>query len=291
MKALGIIVGLLLALALCYLFALLPRRGERKLEVLRKYRYAHRGLHNAKQGIPENSMLAFRYALAGGFGVELDVHLTKDKRLAVIHDSDLSRLCGVEGKVEELEWAELKGLRLQGTNERIPLLEEVLPLFEGKTPLIIELKVANGNYRELCHKVCQMLESYRGDFCMESFDPRAMWWLRRTEPFIIRGQLVENFLKQSEVGGLSKPMKLLLTSLAGNLFVRPDFIACAFTHRDMLPVRICCKWLKAQEVSWTIRSREEMAVAEQDGAMAIFEGFLPEIKRKKKPAAAESKSE
>ena len=82
-----------------------------------------------------------------------------------------------------------------------------------------------------------------------------------------------------------------LTSLAGNLFVRPDFIACAFAHRDMLPVRICCKWLKAQEVSWTIRSREEMAVAEQDGAMVIFEGFLPEIKRKKKPAAAESKSE
>jgi len=294
MKALGIIVGLLLALALFYLFALLPRKGERKMEVLRKYRYAHRGLHNAKQGIPENSLLAFRYALMGHFGAELDVHLTKDKRLVVIHDSDLKRLCGVESKVEELEWAQLKELRLLGTEERIPLLEEVLPLFCGKAPLILELKVVGGNYKELCYKVCQMLESYQGDFCIESFDPRVLWWLRQNEPFIIRGQLVQNFVKQSEVGSLSLPMKVALTSLAGNLLTRPDFIACSFPHRDVLPIRICRKWLKAPEVSWTIRSKEEMAVVEQEGAMVIFEGFLPEIRKKKKKsdaAAAENTTE
>lgn len=281
MKVLGIFVGILLALALFYLFALMGRRGEKKLEVLRQYRYAHRGLHNAKQGVPENSFPAFRYALAGGFGAELDVHLSKDKRLVVIHDSDLKRLCGVEGKVEEMDWAQLKQLRLQGTEERMPLLEEVLPIFCGKTPLIIEVKVVNSNYKELCYKLCQMLERYQGDFCVESFDPRAMLWLRRNEPFFIRGQLVENFFKQGEVGGLSKPMKLLLTSLGWNLVVRPDFVACCYAHRDMLPARICREWLKVQEVSWTIRSREEMAVAEESGAMVIFEGFLPE-KRKKK---------
>ncbi len=286
MKVFGIVVGIVLALALFYLFALMGRRGEKKMELLRKYRYAHRGLHNAGRGVPENSASAFRYALTGGFGVELDVHLSKDKRLVVIHDSDLKRLCGVEGKVEELEWAQLKELRLQGTEERIPLLEEVLPLFAGKTPLIIEVKVENGNYKELCYKLCQMLEGYRGDFCVESFDPRAIWWMRRNEPFFIRGQLVENFLQGGEVSGLKLPMKLLLTSLAWNLFTRPDFIACRFADRDMLPARICRQWLKVQEVSWTIRSREEMTVAEKDGAMVIFEGFLPEMKRKKKAAEA-----
>ena len=291
MKLLGIIIGILLALALFYLFALMGRRNEPKMELLRKYRYAHRGLHNARQGIPENSILAFRYALAGHFGVELDVHLTRDNRLVVIHDSDLKRLCGVEGTVEEMDLAQLRQLRLQGTNERIPLLEEVLPLFEEKTPLIIEVKVVNGNHHQLCQTLCRMLESYRGDFCVESFDPRAIYWLRRNEPYFIRGQLVENFLQQGEVAGLKLPMKLLLTSLAGNLLTRPDFIACSYAHRDILPVRICRRWLKVQEVSWTIRSKEEMAVAEADGAMVIFEHFLPDIHRKKKAAPAPETAE
>lgn len=285
MKVLGIIVGLLLVLALLLLFALKPRYGEKKLTVLRKFRYAHRGLHNAKQGIPENSLLAFRYALAGGFGAELDVHLTKDKRLVVIHDSDLMRVCGVEGKVEEKNLSELRQLRLQETNERIPLLEEVLPLFCGKTPLIIELKTAGGNCRELCYKVCQMLESYQGEYCLESFDPRVLWWLRRNEPFIIRGQLVENFMKQSEVGGLNKPMCVLLTSLLANLLTRPDFIACRYADRNMISARICREVLKAPEVSWTLRSQEELADAEKNGAIVIFEGFLPEKRKKKKKAA------
>ena len=291
MKVLGIIIGLLLALALFYLFALMGRKGEKKMEILRKYRYAHRGLHNSKQGIPENSILAFRYALAGNFGVELDVHLTRDERLVVIHDSDLTRLCGVEGMVEEMDWADLRQLRLQGTQERIPLLEEVLPLFEEKTPLIIEAKVAKGNYRELCHHLCHMLGEYRGNFCVESFDPRFLYCLRRTEPFFIRGQLVENFLKASEVDDLTIPTKLLLTSLAGNLFTRPDFVACCYAHRDMLPARICRRWLKVPDVSWTIRTKEEMAAAEKDGAMVIFENFLPDLKRKKKAEPPKTETE
>jgi len=282
MKVLGIITVSLIAVVLLLLFALKPRYGEKKLAVLRKFRYAHRGLHNDKQGVPENSLLAFRYALTGGFGAELDVHLTKDKRLVVIHDSDLMRVCGVKRKVEEMNLSELRQLRLQDTEERIPLLEEVLPLFCGKTPLIIELKSVNNNHRELSYKVCQMLERYQGDYCLESFDPRVLWWLRRNEPFIIRGQLVENFLKQSEVGTLKLPMRMLLTSLLWNLFTRPDFIACRYADRNMVSTRICREVLRAPEVSWTIRSREEMEEAEKSGAIVIFEGFLPERKKRKK---------
>lgn len=83
---------------------------------------------------------AFRRAAEAGYGAELDVHLTRDGRLVVIHDGDLERMCGVPGRVAEKTAEELAALRLAGSEEHIPLLEEVLPLFAGRAPLVVELK-------------------------------------------------------------------------------------------------------------------------------------------------------
>ena len=102
------LLAILVGLGLLWLFSLLPRYRHPLMQELRRWRYAHRGLHHAEQGIPENSLLAFRYALAGNYGAELDVRMTRDKRLAVIHDSDLKRLCGVEGKVETMAWEKVR---------------------------------------------------------------------------------------------------------------------------------------------------------------------------------------
>lgn len=266
------------ALFLLWLFTLKTRRGQRKLQLLGQYRYAHRGLHNARRGIPENSILAYRYVLAGGFGAEIDVRMTKDKRLVVIHDSDLRRLCGVKGRVEDMTLDQLKLLQLQGTHESIPRLEEVLTLFSGKAPLIIELKTEGRNARSLCERVCRLLEGYQGDFCIESFDPRVLWWLRRNEPFIIRGQLSQNFLRRQEGARLGLPARFLLTTLLTNIVTRPDFVAYRYEDRNRLSVRACLELLGGQEVSWTIRSQEDLERAEAAGAIPIFEGFLPKPK-------------
>ena len=273
MRAVFYLLAALAGLALLWLFSLLPRYKHPQMQELRRWRYAHRGLHHAWQGIPENSLLAFRYALAGSFGAELDVRMTRDRQLVVIHDSDLRRLCGVEGKVETMTWEQLRPLRLLNSKERIPLLQEVLPLFEGKAPLIIELKTERKNYRELCERVCRMLEGYRGLFCLDSFDPRALWWLRRNEPFVVRGQLTENFFQREKE--LKKPLQLLMTSLATNLFTRPDFLACRWEDRGTLPMRICTEMLGVQEFSWTVRSGKKLEEMEAAGAAVIFEGFLP----------------
>ena len=114
------------------------RRNGPGWERLDGFRYAHRGLHGP--GVPENSLAAFRRAAEAGYGAELDVRLTKDGRLAVIHDATLDRVCGVSGRAAELTAAALSALRLEGTEERIPFLEEVAPLFAGRAPLIVELK-------------------------------------------------------------------------------------------------------------------------------------------------------
>ena len=176
----GLLYGLL-ALFLLYLLLLRCKRRLRRWPLLTQYRYAHRGLHDEAAGIPENSLTAFRRAAEMGYGAELDVHLTRDGRLVVIHDSDLTRLCGVSRQVEEMTAAELSGLRLRGTEEPIPFLEQVLPLFVDRQPLVIEMKVAR-NSVQLVDALCAALEGYRGDYCVECFDPWALYVLRLRRP-------------------------------------------------------------------------------------------------------------
>ena len=84
-----------------YTLGLHGRKGHPDLELLRKYRFAHRGYHD-KPVVPENSLPAFRRAIAHGWGAELDVHLMKDGTLAVIHDSSLLRTAGADVQIEEL---------------------------------------------------------------------------------------------------------------------------------------------------------------------------------------------
>ena len=259
-----------LVLAALWRLCLRGRRDHPAWAELERFRYAHRGLHG--HGVPENSLAAFRLAAEGGFGAELDVHLTKDKRLAVIHDSSLRRTCGAEGTVEDMTAAELATFRLEGTEERIPFLEEVLPLFEGKAPLIVELKCAGGNAGELAERTCRMLEAHHTNYCIESFDPRALMWLKGHRPQVVRGQLTQNFLRRGE--GLSWPVRFVLTSLLGNALTRPDFVACRFEDRGDAPVRLCCR-RGVRQVDWTIRSPEQQRRAEQEGHLVIFEGYAP----------------
>ena len=266
----------LLALVLLWILALRCRRNRPGLADLRNWSYAHRGLHGP--GAPENSMVAFRAALDGGFGVELDVHLLKDGNLAVMHDSLLNRTTGQAGRMEDLTTEDLKHYFLEGTAETIPEFGEVLDLFGGKAPLIIELKSADGNHAALTEAACKLLEGYPGPFCMESFDPKCVAWLRKNRPDIIRGQLAENFFRSRN--DLPDHLKFLATNLLFNFLTVPDFIAYKFADRNTTPSTVLCRKLwGAQGVSWTLRTREEYDTAVSEGWLPIFEGFLPDKPR------------
>jgi len=262
--------------------SLTGRTGHPKLELLRKYRYAHRGLHD-KPRIPENSLAAFRRAIENGFGAELDVHLTKDKKLVVFHDSTLERCTGTEGILEDKTLEELRELRLEGTEEQIPLFDEVLELFEAAPgtaqgfaphtlPLIIELKAYQGNHEELAEAVCKRLDSYKGDFCIESFDPRAIQAVRKLRPQIVRGQLASDFKANPEEA--PKGTAGLLTDLKLDILSRPDFVAYNFEYKDNAAFRRAVK-RGIQGVAWTIRSMEDLKAAEALGYIPIFERFDP----------------
>lgn len=272
----AIIIGsilLVLFVLVCVLYVLSTRcSGRKDMRRFRSFAYAHRGLHSDSK--PENSMAAFTSALNHGYGIELDVHLLKDGNLAVIHDANLLRTTGKEGFIEDLETSDLWEYNLEGTPQVIPTFREVLELFDGKAPLIVELKVERNNYPQLCETVCNVLDSYKGLYCLESFDPRAVYWLRKNRPDMLRGQLAENFLR-SPTSKIPWILKFCLTHQMFNFLTRPDFVAYKYDDRKTIGNTIVRKLWGTPRVSWTIKSQEDFTTAKKEGWIPIFENFRP----------------
>lgn len=284
-RALGVGLAATAGLAAAGLALVWPRHDasvERRWAQVCRHRYAHRGLHNVKVGVPENSLTAFELAREAGFGSELDVHMTADGGLVVIHDSDIRRVCGREGNVEQMTLAELTSTPLLGADETIPSFSSVLAAYEWHeddreppAPLVVEVKTANDNYARLTAAVMEELDRYNVRYVLESFDPRVLGWLRANRPEVIRGQLSQDFVRNP--GPERSPIvRLGATVLAGNALGRPDFVAYRFEDRDNPFVRLCVGGLGAHLVTWTIRNREDMLASEAAGAPVIFEGFIPD---------------
>ena len=267
-----ILILILVIICVIYLLSTVVRKDNLEVKSLYGWHYAHRGSHG--NGVPENSMEAFRRAKDRGYGVELDVHLLRDGSVAVIHDSQLLRTTGLSGNVEDLTVDQLKDCFLEGTMQTIPPFCEVLDLFDGRVPLIIELKAVGGNHAELCHAVCKLLENYRGVFCLESFDPRCVYWLRRNRPDLIRGQLTENFLKNKK-SSFPWIFKFLLTHQMLNFLVYPDFVAYRYADRNIFTNRLIERIWKVTSVTWTLKNKRELDSSVREGRIPIFEGFEP----------------
>ena len=227
--------------------------------------YAHRGLHG--NGVPENSLAAFSLACENGFGMELDVQLSRDGQVMVFHDYTLTRMTGVEKKLCELDAAQLQSLSLKDTDQAIPTFRQVLELVNGMTPLLIELKGESLNV-ELCQKVADLLKDYQGAYCMESFNPLLVREIRKLLPHVPCGQLYTNVCRDKKKRSLRN---LLLSSMALNFLAKPNFIAYNKKDRASLPVRLTTKLYHAPKFVWTTKTEEELATARDLGEHAIFE--------------------
>lgn len=249
-------------------YALAPGHLSRqKRSVFRGVNYAHRGLHSRDRSIPENSLSAFRLAAQEGYGIELDVQLSKDGKVVVFHDDTLDRVCGVHARVDALTWDELRALHLCGTKEQIPLFSDVLRSIGGAEALIVELKNGSRN-RELCEKTKALLDGYRGSVCVESFNPLIVAWFRFHAPHLVRGQLATS-LSDYTRDGLPFAAAFVLHNTLLNVLSRPQFIAYRIGRRP-LPVRLCTE-LGALNVGWTSHEPRN----EQKYDALIFEYYRP----------------
>ena len=232
--------------------------------------FAHRGLHDLRAGVVENTLPAFVAARDQGFGMELDIRFTKDGQVVVFHDDDLLRLAGDPRKVRQLTLEALKAIPLAGIDvARVPTLREVLDTVDGRTPLLIELKSSRGNYR-LCRALMDMLADYRGEFIVESFNPLIVAWFRFRAPQVVRGQLVGPM--QSYRPTVNATVAFCMAGLLANFISRPDFIAYDANAQRFFSPHFQRFMFHTPMAAWTIRDPALEAVIKARGEMRIFEG-------------------
>lgn len=270
-----IVCGVLLLLFALYLFFAFPQKAEKTKRAPYQNRYfAHRGLFNNKGELPpENTLEGFDAACRAGFGSELDVQFTSDGELIVFHDNDYKRACGVDKKVWDVTLAEAQSFKLFERDFKAPLFSEMLKTVDGRTPLIIEIKAEerdNQTYYELCRRVNEELADYKGEYCIESFNPFVVRWWRKNRPDVVRGQLLTHDYPETMPGIVRFMLKNLLLDFMG----RPNFVAynCVSRPRALDLNRK----LGAMSVMWTVKSAADAERLEKNNDAIIFDSYLPE---------------
>lgn len=262
---LGALAALALILFLLYLLVLVRPGGKEPSDKALSCDYAHRGLHG--DGIPENSLAAFSAACKAGYGIELDVQLSRDGEVMVFHDYTLARMTGDGRKLSELTAEELSTLRLDGTDQHIPTFAEVLATVNGRVPLLVELK-GESTDTALCPKVAEMLKSYCGSYCIESFNPLLVRGMQKQLPEAYCGLLYTNVVRDKHK---HDALHLAITAMALNCLCKPHFIAFNEVDRNAFPVRLATRLWHAPKFVWTVRGREAIDQAHACGERAIFE--------------------
>lgn len=230
--------------------------------------YAHRGLHARAAGVPENSLAAFAAAADAGFAIELDVQRTADGELVVVHDLDLARVAGIDATVTATPWSRLAGVRLEGTDEPLPRLGEVLEVVAGRVPLMVELKNATRRYGPLESAVADLLDHYDGPCSIASFNPGTVGWFGVHRPAVVRGQTAGPF---AEVR-MPTLARAALRSMLGNVRTRPHYLSYELAG---LPNRAVEFWRRGGRplITWTVTSDVERELAERLADQFVFEGI------------------
>ena len=274
MLAIYIVISIIIIIFACWVLMIKPAGKKHPYtEDISEYIYAHRGLHNKDEGIPENSMAAFRLAADRGYGIELDLHLSADSTPVVMHDTSLMRTAGKEIDIFTILDTDIKKYPLDQTEERIPFFREVLEETAGRVPLLIELKIDNNNYAKLCEAAICELKDYDGVYAIQSFDPRAVRYLKKKHPWVMRGQLAGYLRKSGD--DLQRFLDFGLRNLITNFLTKPHFIAYRVQDTAKPSMKLCRMLYSPLEFNWTCRKKAHHVKAHKNRAIPIFEKYIP----------------
>ena len=228
---------------------------KRDIDFLKQNLIVHRGYWDINSNTPENSLPAFQKAIDNNYIIELDVHILKDNKVIVFHDDNLKRMTSIDKNLKDLYYKDIKEIKLNNTNETIPLLEEVLELVDDKVPIIIELK-----YDVKCgileKEVIKILKRYNGKYAIKSFNPFSIYYFRKNFPEVIRGQLSSDF-KNEKMNILKR---IFLSKMLYNCISKPDFISYDIRA---LPNKKVKKLRKNKLIlGWTIKNKEDLKKAQ-----------------------------
>ena len=223
---------------------------------------AHRGLHDARAGLIENTPSAIAAAAAAGYAIEVDLQVTAEGDAIVHHDAALGRLTPSGATLAALTVAELKRVAFKATTDRMITLGELCDLVAGRVALVLELKSLGDRDPRLPRRVAQVLKSYPGPTALMSFDPWPIGVLRELAPARPRG-----FLATRQVRSAAW-IKAMITA-------RFNFIAYAVVDLPAAVPGLARRWAGVPVLTWTVRTDAERQCAARFADQMIFEGFRP----------------
>ncbi len=227
---------------------------------------AHRGYHDLNKTRWENTLSAFQASAEKGFAIECDVHLSSDGVPVVFHDGDLKRLAGTQGYIWQRTAAEMAALRIGGTQDHAPSLQEMLDLVAGRVPLVIELKGIPGRDAGLVAKVAELLKSYKGEAAIMSFDH----WLIREFPTQAPG------IPAGLTAWGDKPHEFEAHfSMLGHGI---SFVSYGVAHLPNPFISFVRTRLSMPVITWTVRDQASVERTFAHADQMTFEGFDPDAR-------------
>jgi glycerophosphoryl diester phosphodiesterase len=237
---------------------------------------AHRGLHNAKAGIIENTAPAFAAGLKKGYGLECDLQPARDGTPMVFHDFTLERLIDDKGPIAARAPAALAKLRYKDAKDvGILPYADFLDLCAGRGPLLVEIKSDWSKASpKFLKEIARLSQAYNGPLALMSFDPVVMAAMAELAPKVPRG-IVAGVYKGDgwwiETIGQARADRL--TNLLESGPVRPSFYSY---HIKSLPTPVTQYVREVQGLPvfcWTVRTKEDRQIAERWSDAPTFEGF------------------
>jgi glycerophosphoryl diester phosphodiesterase len=237
---------------------------------------AHRGLHDRRTGVIENTVSAAEAAIARGFAIECDVQESADGEAVVFHDFTLDRLTGEAGRVAERTGAELSRIRIAGSaDDRIPTLQAFLDRIAGRVPLVVEIKSAFDGSVSLARRTCEVLAGYRGPVCVKSFDPATIASVRAIAPDLTRGIVAESHHTDKSYDRLTPEQKHSLANLLHFEATQPHFLSWRVGDLPTAAPYLARLLGKLPVMTWTVRTPEERERGARYADQMVFEGFVP----------------
>ncbi len=255
--------------------AIKPRtKGKPDMTVFSAYDYANGGLHDFCREVPDNTIKAYDKALKHGYGIIMDVRLTKDGIPVAFTDHELWRLCGIEGTVEDMTFDEIAQIKLAETEYTAPALKEALEFVDGQVPVLLNLRTYGDNYESLAEAAAAVIEQYDGIIAVESMDYRCVRWFTRNLPHIIRGQMFE---KNIDFGNtvITFLRQFAKNWLLTNCLTKPDFISSHVVDSRSLSLRFCKLLYHVPVMHWNVKTMKEYEKARMNDAIVSFEDIKP----------------
>ncbi|UES45149.1 glycerophosphodiester phosphodiesterase family protein [Roseibium aggregatum] len=249
-----------------------------ELEAIFARPIAHRGYHDADNGVIENTPTAIQHAIDKNFAIEVDVQETADGEALVFHDYTLERLAEGTGRVIDLAASELTSIHMKTGTDKLWLLNDLFDLVDGRVPLVVEIKslMRRDAQMDFVRHVTDQVAGYKGPACIKSFDPDMLSIAKARNASVLRGIVADGAEPGPDYARYSRVDRFILRHILHAPRTRPHFISYGVKDLPKAGPSLLRSVFKVPLMSWTVRTTEQREKADRYADQIVFEGFDPD---------------